>query len=72
MDCGVACVSMIALNYGKQYDLNYLRKLCYTTREGVSLLGISDTLELIGFKTIGGKLTFNKLEKSAILPCIVH
>lgn len=72
MDCGIACISMIALNYGKQHTLSNLRKLCYTTREGVSLLGISDTLEHIGFKTIGGKLTFDKLKRNVLLPCIVH
>ena len=52
--------------------LDTLRNLCYTAKDGVSLLAISDAAEQLGFKTVGGRLTFNKLEKEALLPCIVH
>ncbi|HQI46402.1 MAG TPA: cysteine peptidase family C39 domain-containing protein [Bacteroidales bacterium] len=72
MDCGATCLRMIAKFYGKDYTLETLREKCYTTREGVSLLSISETAEQIGFKTVGGKLTFEKLVKEAPLPCIIH
>ena len=35
-------------------------------------MSISDTLEDIGLKTIGGKITFGKLTKEAPLPSIIH
>ena len=71
MDCGPACVRMIAKYYGKSYSLQYLREHCFLTREGVSLLGISDAAERIGLKTVGAKITFEQLSK-AKLPCILH
>jgi ATP-binding cassette subfamily B protein len=36
-------------------------KKTYITREGVSLLGISDAAETIGFKTLGVRMSFEKL-----------
>ena len=72
MDCGPACLSMIAEHYGKQYTLEYLRDNSFIGRDGVSLLGISKAAENIGFKTVGGRLTFEKLAEKALLPCIVH
>ena len=42
-----------------------------TTREGSSLLGLSEAIESIGFRSLGVKLSYNKLLE-APLPCIVH
>lgn len=55
MDCGPTCLRMIARYYGKSYSLQSLRSRSYLTRNGVSLLGISDAAEAIGFRTIGAK-----------------
>ena len=72
MDCGPACLAMISEYYGKRYTLEYLRENCFIGHEGVSLLGISKAAEKIGFHTIGGRITFDKLVEKAPLPCIVH
>lgn len=72
MDCGPACLSMISEHYGKHYSLEYLRDNCFIGHDGVSLLGISKAAEKIGFHTIGGRITFDKLVEKAPLPCIVH
>ncbi len=72
MDCGPSCLRMIARHYGKTYSLQALREKCFITREGVSLLGISDAAENIGFHTLGVKIDFKKLCGEAPLPCIVH
>ncbi len=72
MDCGPSCVRMIAKYYGKNYSLQFLRDKSYITREGVSMLGISDAAESIGFRSIGVKITFEQLVSEAPLPCIVH
>lgn len=70
-DCGPTCIKIIAKHYGKQIDIQHLRDISETTREGSSLLGISDASESIGFRSVGVKLSFKKLEEVP-LPCIVH
>lgn len=72
MDCGPTCLRMISKYYGKVFTLNELRNKAYITREGVSMLGISDAAEAIGFHTLGVKLTFDQLLTEAQLPCIIH
>ncbi len=52
-DCGPTCLRMIAKYYGKNYTLQNLRGKSFITREGVSMLGISDAGESIGFKILG-------------------
>ncbi|MFY9153512.1 MAG: peptidase domain-containing ABC transporter [Prolixibacteraceae bacterium] len=71
MDCGPACIRMIAAYYGKTYSLQKLRQLAHITREGVSLLGLSEAAEAIGFRTIGARITLEQLVE-APKPCVVH
>lgn len=72
MDCGPACIAMIAQYYGKEYSLDGIRKNSHIGRDGVSLLGVSRAAEKIGLRTVGGRITFDKLAEKAVLPCIVH
>ena len=72
MDCGPACLQMVARHYGKKYRIATLREKCFITRDGVSLLGISDAAEAIGFDTLGVQLSFGQLATEAPLPCIAH
>lgn len=72
MDCGPSCLRMVAAYYGRKFELTRLREMCSANRNGVSMLGISDAAEHIGFRTIGIKTTFEKLNKHIILPCIIH
>jgi ATP-binding cassette subfamily B protein len=72
MDCGATCLRMVAKYYGKVISLPKLRTLSETTREGASLKNIADASEKIGFKSLGVKIDFEKLEQEAPLPAIVH
>ncbi len=72
MDCGPACLRMVAQYYGRHYTLETLRQKCHISREGVSLLGISEAAEGIGFKTVGVHIGFEQLKEEQPLPCIVH
>ncbi len=72
MDCGPACLRMVSKYYGHHYSLQTLRQKCFITREGVSLLGISDAAESIGFRTCGVKITGEQLVNEAMLPCILY
>lgn len=71
-DCGPACLHMISRHRGRQHNLALLREYCHITREGVSLLGISDAAEKIGFRTMGVKISYDKLANEVPLPCIAH
>ncbi|WP_452603207.1 peptidase domain-containing ABC transporter [Pontimicrobium sp. MEBiC06410] len=70
-DCGPTCIKIIAKYYGKTINTQQLRNLSETTRAGSSLLGLSEAVESVGFRSIGMKLAYKKLLE-APLPCIVH
>ncbi len=72
MDCGPTCLRMIAKYYGREFSLQYLRERCFITRLGVSMLGISDAAEHIGFRTMYVRSNFKQLVKEAPLPCVLH
>lgn len=72
MDCGPTCLRMIAKYYGKTYSLQTLRTRSFITREGVSMLGISDAAESIGFRTSGVRISFKQLVEDVPLPCVLH
>lgn len=72
MDCGPSCIRMIAKHYGRSFSLQTLREKSFLTREGVSLLGISEAAESIGFRTQGVRISFDQLVNDIPLPCIVH
>lgn len=72
MDCGPTCLRMIASFYGEEYSLDYLRANSYITKNGVSLLGLSEAAEKIGFKTLVAKVTYEQLSEHVPLPCVLH
>ena len=72
MDCGPSCLAMICSYYGQQISCKQLRKICSLGKTGVSILGISKAAEIIGLKTVGGRLSFDTLAIEVPLPCIVH
>ena len=71
MDCGPTCIRIVASHFGKHYNLDTLRELTWKTREGVSLLTISDAAEKIGFRTQGIRIAAEKLTEIP-LPAIIH
>ncbi|RZK92830.1 MAG: peptidase domain-containing ABC transporter [Pedobacter sp.] len=71
MDCGPTCLRMVAKHYGKNFSLQKLRDISGISKEGVSLLGISEAAEKVGFRTLGSKLGLQQLKKTE-LPVILH
>ena len=71
MDCGPTCLRMLAKYFGRNYSLQRLREISGINREGVSLLGISEAAEKIGFRTTGVRLSLEKLSEIE-LPCVLH
>ena len=60
-DCGPTCLKIIAKHYGRTLNIQTLRELSETTREGSNLLTLSEAAEKIGFRTLGVKLSLEKL-----------
>lgn len=72
MDCGPSCLRMIAKYHGRSYSLQNLRERSFITRQGVSMLGISDAAESIGMRTQGVRVSLEQLIEDVPLPCILH
>jgi ATP-binding cassette subfamily B protein len=72
MDCGPTCLKMIAEFYGTMPDFETIRRKSGFGRNGVSLLGISNAAEAIGFRTASVMLSFTQLINEVPLPCVVH
>lgn len=72
MDCGATCIKMITDFNLQSYSLSEIKEICMPTREGISLSNIAQTLDELGYNTIGGKLTVERLCTKAPLPCILH
>ncbi len=71
-DCGPTCLRIISKFYGKTIPLQQIRNLSETTREGSSLLGLSDAAEELGFRSMGVQVDFKTLCEEVPLPCIAH
>ncbi|REC46261.1 peptidase domain-containing ABC transporter [Chryseobacterium pennipullorum] len=71
-DCGPTCLRIVSKYYGKNISLQQIRALSETTREGSSLLGLSDAAENLGYRSLGVQIDFNTLVEEVPLPCIVH
>lgn len=71
MDCGPACLRMVAAYYGRHYSLETLRRRSFITRQGVSMYGISTAARSVGLKAIGMKVSLESLTDAAQEPCIL-
>jgi ATP-binding cassette subfamily B protein len=71
MDCGPACLKMIAKYHGRNFSLQTLRNLCEINRDGVSLQGISKASEKLGFRSMAVRIDLEQL-KEAEIPAILH
>lgn len=72
MDCGPACLRMIAKYYGRFYNAGSIRMNAGFNKEGVSLFGLGEAAAGIGFKTQSVQLSYVELIRDAELPCILH
>lgn len=72
MDCGVACIAMVCAWYGIPATIPALKEVCVPTREGVSMKKVAATLEMLGFRVVGGRATTRLLAEKAVLPVILH
>jgi ATP-binding cassette subfamily B protein len=63
---------IVAKYYGKNFAIERLRQQAQYSKEGVSLLGIANAAESVGFKTLAAQITSKQLLDDASLPAILH
>lgn len=71
MDCGAACLRMVADHLGRLHSLEYLREHTHISRDGVTLAGISDGADDIGLQSLALEITLDQLREDIPLPCIL-
>lgn len=71
-DCGPSCLRIISKYYGREIQLGDFRELCNIGKEGVSVLGICNAAEAVGFSTAAVQLSFETLQQKATLPCVAY
>ncbi|MDC1162450.1 cysteine peptidase family C39 domain-containing protein [Tenacibaculum sp.] len=70
--CGPICLQMISQYYEKNIGIGELEKLSgMDDSVGVSLLGLYEAAENIGFRAMGVKISYKQLTE-APLPAIIH
>lgn len=72
MDCGPTCLRMVAKYHEKNYSVDFLRKKANITRQGVSLGGVAEAAEAIGYRTLAVNVDLKMLVDEVPLPCIAH
>ncbi len=65
MDCGPACLKMVAKFHGKTIALDVLKDWSETTQQGTSLFFLSKAAESLRFKTLGVKISYE--QRSAMI-----
>lgn len=72
MDCGPTCLRMVAKFHGKTYSIEALRNKSNLTREGVTLGGLAEASESIGFHSLAIQVNYKTLLNEVPCPCIAH
>ena len=72
MDCGPACLRMIAKYFGVDYSLQFLREHVHVSKHGVSLEGIINAATFIGFRALGVRVTLPQLVAECPKPCVLY
>lgn len=71
MQCGAACLAMVCRYYGMRTTLNEIDTLCVPTKEGLSMLGLKESAQSLGFECSALKAPiaiFGQIQ----LPCLLH
>jgi len=72
MDCGLACIRMIAAYHGLKISIRELRMQEEISRQGATLKQISALAEKAGFNTFAAKLPLQALIENAQPPYMAH
>lgn len=70
-DCGPTCLRMVAKHYGEEVNLETLRDLSETNRNGTNLYFLSQAAEELGFTSLVVQISLSEINK-APRPMILH
>lgn len=71
MDCGAACLAMIACFYDVNISINRFREMANVTREGATLHSLAEAAENTGLRSRGIRADYETLSRS-VMPAIAH
>lgn len=71
MDCGPACLKIIAQYFGRGFSIDYLRNLCHTDKTGTSIFALIEAMNQIGIDGVARKSTVADLIEDSNLPLIL-
>jgi ABC-type bacteriocin/lantibiotic exporter with double-glycine peptidase domain/CRP-like cAMP-binding protein len=71
MDCGSACLAMIARHYGRGVSLSHIRRAVHTGVDGTSLAGIVAGAKAIGLRARAVKASESRLHELPV-PFVAH
>lgn len=71
IECGPICLQMIGKYYGRNLDLERLKKISKMDKNGTNLVGLSSAADSIGLKNLGVEISYQQLV-TAPLPAIIH
>ena len=71
MDCGAACLRMVARYHGQAYPMEQLKDWMQPGADGVSIDDITTVAEQIGLRTLTAQLSYDRLADDIPLPAIV-
>ncbi|MGN0662550.1 MAG: NHLP family bacteriocin export ABC transporter peptidase/permease/ATPase subunit [Faecalibacterium sp.] len=72
LECGAACLAMVAAYYGKWIPLEQVRVDCGVSRDGSNAKNVLLAARSYGFVAKGFRYEPEALRKSGKFPCIVH
>ena len=72
MDCGPACLRMIAKYYGKKIPNHYLQTISKSSKIGTSIQDLLSSSEALGFNSMAIQVNSKTLKEKAPLPCVLY
>lgn len=72
MQCGVACLKMLCEYFiGKKISYEFISQHCSISKQGISLLGLSESAKSLGLHSECGMVSIDELVQMS-QPCILH
>lgn len=71
-DCGPACLQLLCKYYGKFVEINYLRQITGTRKEGINGYDFIKAAEQLDLKCLAFNVSYGRFRNEVPLPCVVH
>ncbi len=72
LECGAACLDMIAAYYGKWIALEQVRLDCGVSRDGSNARNVLRAARNYGLNGAGYRFNVQTLQEQGVFPCIIH